>query len=95
MEAGITGSPHEAGRVGVSICDIAAGMTAHQAIMQALYARKTGRGRVIELSLFHALSDWMNVPYLQHHYGGREIKRPGCTIRRLPHMAFIPAEMAA
>ena len=76
--AGITGSPHEAGRVGVSICDIAAGMTAHQAIMQALYAReKTGRGRVIELSLFHALSDWMNVPYLQHHYGGREIKRPG------------------
>ena len=76
--AGITGSPHEAGRVGVSICDIAAGMTAHQAIMQALYAReKSGRGRVIELSLFHALSDWMNVPYLQHHYGGREIKRPG------------------
>ena len=76
--AGITGSPHEAGRVGVSICDIAAGMTAHQAIMQALYAReKSGRGRVIELSLFHALSDWMNVPYLQHHYGGRAIRRPG------------------
>ena len=76
--AGITGSPHEAGRVGVSICDIAAGMTAHQAILQALYARqKSGRGRVIELSLFHALSDWMNVPYLQHHYGGREIRRPG------------------
>ena len=76
--AAITGSPQEAGRVGVSICDIAAGMTAHQAIMQALYARtKTGRGRKIELSLFHALSDWMNVPYLQHHYGGRTIKRPG------------------
>ena len=76
--AQITGAPEEPGRVGVSICDIAAGMTAHAAILQALVARaKTGEGRVIEVSLFHALADWMNVPYLQHHYGGREIRRPG------------------
>jgi crotonobetainyl-CoA:carnitine CoA-transferase CaiB-like acyl-CoA transferase len=76
--AQITGAPEEPGRVGVSICDIAAGMTAHAAILQALVARaKTGEGRAIEVSLFHALADWMNVPYLQHHYGGREIRRPG------------------
>ena len=76
--AQITGAPEEPGRVGVSICDIAAGMTAHTAILQALVARaKTGEGRAIEVSLFHALADWMNVPYLQHHYGGREIRRPG------------------
>ena len=76
--AQITGAPDEPGRVGVSICDIAAGMTAHAAILQALVARaKTGEGRAIEVSLFHALADWMNVPYLQHHYGGREIRRPG------------------
>ena len=76
--AQITGAPGEPGRVGVSICDIAAGMTAHAAILQALVARaKTGEGRAIEVSLFHALADWMNVPYLQHHYGGREIRRPG------------------
>ena len=76
--AQITGAPEEPGRVGVSICDIAAGMTAHAAILQALVARaKTGDGRAIEVSLFHALADWMNVPYLQHHYGGREIRRPG------------------
>ena len=76
--AQITGAPEEPGRVGVSICDIAAGMTAHAAILQALVARAhTGLGRAIELSLFHALADWMNVPYLQHHYGGRHIRRPG------------------
>lgn len=76
--AAITGSPSEPGRVGVSICDIAAGMTSYQAILQALYARlKTGEGRHIEVSLFHALSDWMNVPYMQHRYGGKTIGRPG------------------
>jgi crotonobetainyl-CoA:carnitine CoA-transferase CaiB-like acyl-CoA transferase len=36
--AQITGAPEEPGRVGVSICDIAAGMTAHAAILQALVA---------------------------------------------------------
>ena len=76
--AEITGAPEQPGRVGVSICGIAAGMTAHQAILQALYARsRTGQGRGIEVSLFHALADWMNVPYIQSHYGGREIRRPG------------------
>ena len=76
--AEITGAPEQPGRVGVSICDIAAGMTAHQAILQALYARScNGIGRGIEVSLFHALADWMNVPYIQSQYGGREIRRPG------------------
>ena len=76
--AQITGAPQSPGRVGVSICDIAAGMTAYQAILQAIIARyKTGQGRGIEVSLFGALADWMNVPYLQHHYGGRTISRPG------------------
>ena len=76
--AEITGAPEQPGRVGVSICDIAAGMTAQQAILQALYARRcNGKGRGIEVSLFHALADWMNVPYIQSQYGGREIRRPG------------------
>ena len=76
--AEITGAPEQPGRVGVSICDIAAGMTAHQAILRALYARScNGKGRGIEVSLFHALADWMNVPYIQSQYGGREIRRPG------------------
>ncbi len=74
----INGTPEGPARVGVSVCDIAAGMTAHQAILQALYAReRTGDGRAIEVSLFHAMADWMNVPYLQHRYGGADPGRHG------------------
>ena len=74
----INGTPDGPARVGVSVCDIAAGMNAYQAILQALIARgKTGEGRAIELSLFGAMADWMNVPYLQHRYGGATPTRQG------------------
>ena len=76
----ITGNEYGSARVGVSICDIAAGMTAAQAIFQALYARSvTGQGRHIAVSLYHALSDWMNVPYLQFAYGGKTPARSGLS----------------
>ncbi len=76
--SGITGNEHGMARVGVSVCDIAAGMTAFQAVLQALIGRaKTGEGRHIDVSLFHALADWMNVPYLQYVYGGKEPARSG------------------
>ena len=74
----ITGAESEPGRVGVSVCDIAAGMTAHQCILQALYVRlKTNEGRQIEVSLFHSLMDWMNVPHLQKQYGNTNVQRAG------------------
>ena len=74
----ITGNELGSARVGVSICDIAAGITAAQAIFQALYARSvTGEGRHIAVSLYHAISDWMNVPYLQFAYGGKTPARNG------------------
>ncbi|MEM7696080.1 MAG: CaiB/BaiF CoA-transferase family protein [Pseudomonadota bacterium] len=74
----INGTEDGPARVGVSVCDIAAGMTAYQAILQALIGRaKTGCGREIEVSLFHAMADWMNVPYLQYRYGGKAPLRLG------------------
>ncbi|RKF12595.1 CoA transferase [Roseovarius spongiae] len=74
----ITGTKDELTRVGVSVCDIAAGMTAYQAVLQALIGRGvTGQGRHLSISLFHALTDWMNVPYLQYVYGGKEPVRIG------------------
>jgi crotonobetainyl-CoA:carnitine CoA-transferase CaiB-like acyl-CoA transferase len=74
----ITGNEYGPARVGVSVCDIACGMTAHQAVLQALFAReRTGRGRHITVSLFHALADWMNVPFLQFFYGGKVPERSG------------------
>ena len=60
--ASITGGPDAPGRVGVSVCDIAAGMYAHQAILEALIARgRTGEGRSIKVSLFDGMADWMAV----------------------------------
>ena len=74
----INGTAEGPARVGVSVCDIAAGMTAFQAILQALIARgRTGEGRLIEVSLFGAMADWMNVPYIQHRYGGATPTRQG------------------
>ena len=68
----ITGVGEELTRVGVSVSDISAGMTAYQSILQALFARERDpdqAGRIINVSLFHSTADWMNVPYLQHRYG--------------------------
>lgn len=74
----VNGTEHGAARVGVSVCDIAAGMQSFQGIMQGLYARtRTGKGRIIDVSLYHALADWMNVPYLQTRYGGKPPSRVG------------------
>lgn len=90
----INGSPEEAARVGISICDIAAGMTAYSAILQSLLARqKTGHGRVIEVSLFHAIADWMNVPYLQTRYGNKPPGRVGVRHPSIaPYGAFTCAD---
>jgi crotonobetainyl-CoA:carnitine CoA-transferase CaiB-like acyl-CoA transferase len=67
----VTGTPDSPGRVGVSVCDIACGMYAYQAILEALIARgRSGYGRTIEVSLFDGMADWMTVPFLQHVYGG-------------------------
>ncbi|UVO50503.1 CoA transferase [Sphingomonas sp. SUN019] len=76
--ASITGGVNEAGRVGVSVADIACGMNAHAAVLQALYAREaTGEGAGIAVSLFDSIADWMAVPLLHHDYAGRAPARAG------------------
>ena len=73
----ITGHPAGPGRVGVSVCDIAAGMTAFQGIQALIGRARSGEGRHVAVSLYHALADWMNVPYLQYVYGGHTPVRSG------------------
>ena len=75
--ASITGGPEAAARVGVSVVDIAAGLNAYEAILEALLLReKTGEGSVLAISLFDATADWMTVPLL-HYEGGKPPKRLG------------------
>ena len=74
----VNGTKQGPARVGISVCDIAAGMNAFQSIVLALFARsRNGMGRVIDVSLYHALADWMNVPYMQTRYGHTPPQRVG------------------
>lgn len=86
----VSGAPEDLGRIGVSICDIGAGMTAHAAIVEALlYRERTGEGYGVSISLFGVASEWMNVPLMQYEYGGKAPKRVGLmhpTIQ--PYAAF-------
>lgn len=86
----VSGAPDGLGRIGVSICDIGAGMTAHAAIVEALFYReRTGEGYGVSVSLFGVASEWMNVPLMQYEYGGKAPRRVGLmhpTIQ--PYAAF-------
>jgi itaconate CoA-transferase len=83
--ASVTGGPEAPARVGVSVCDIAAGMNAYEAILEALYAReRTGEGAAISISMFDAMAEWMAVPLIQYE-GGAPPKRIG-----LAHTSIAP-----
>ena len=74
----VTGNEAGRARVGVSVCDISSGMTAFQGVLQALIGReKTGKGRHVSVSMYHAMADWMNVPYIQYAYGNHLPERLG------------------
>ena len=77
-------------KVGASVCDISAGMTAYQAILQALIKRGvSGKGRHISVSMFNSLADWMNPFYLGYVYNNKTPKRNGITHPMIvPYGAF-------
>ncbi len=76
--ASLTGAPESPGRIGVSAVDIACGMNAHAAILEALIARgRTGEGAEISVSLFDTMAEWMAVPLLQYDYTGKAPTRVG------------------
>jgi crotonobetainyl-CoA:carnitine CoA-transferase CaiB-like acyl-CoA transferase len=84
--AAVTGRPEGPGRVGVSVCDIGAGMYAYMAILEALLKRgRTGEGSNIRVSLFDGMADWMAVPLLHHDYLGKAPARVG-----LAHPSIAP-----
>ncbi|HEX3411028.1 MAG TPA: SMR family transporter, partial [Stellaceae bacterium] len=76
--ASLTGPAQAPGRVGASVTDIAAGLNAYAAILEALIARqRTGDGALIRVSLFDATAEWMAVPLIHFDYGGRAPERMG------------------
>lgn len=91
--AEVTGAASEPGRVGVSISDLACGLNAYVAILEALHLRnRTGEGSSIGVSLFDATAEWMAVPLLQHE-GGRTPRRIGVGHPSIaPYGAFPTAD---
>jgi formyl-CoA transferase len=83
--ASITGTPDGPSRVGVSVVDIASGMNAYEAILEALIVRgRTGEGAELSISMFDAIADWMTVPLLQEE-AGKPPQRIG-----LAHVSIAP-----
>jgi itaconate CoA-transferase len=75
--ASVTGGPDAPARVGVSVVDIAAGLNAYEAILEALIGRaRTGEGAEISVSMFDAMAEWMTVPLLNEE-GGNPFRRIG------------------
>jgi itaconate CoA-transferase len=82
----VTGLPAGPGRVGVSIADIGCGMNAYTGVLEALLERaRTGRGKGLQVSLFDAVADWMNVPLLYFEGTGKAPQRLG-----LAHPSICP-----
>jgi itaconate CoA-transferase len=82
----ITGTPDAPSKAGISVADIAGGMYAYSGILTALYNReRTGRGAVLEVSLFDALAEWMGYPAYFTAYGGTPPARSGAH-----HAAIAP-----
>jgi len=73
-------------RIGISICDINTGMTAHAQILQALYKReRTGEGSAISIALFDVAAEAMSIPYIAARNAGSFAGRIG-----LAHPSIAP-----
>ena len=90
----VSGAPGPWGRIGVSLCDVAAGMNAIIGIQQALLQRvRTGRGSAVKVSLFDSAAELMSVPYLQARYGGAAPQRVGLRHPSItPYAVFTSAD---
>lgn len=95
--AGISGAPEACGRIGVSICDIGAGMNATIAVLSALALRdRTGQGSGVAVSLFDGAADWMTVPYVHEVYGNGAPTRQGLQHPSIaPYGAYTTADSDA
>ena len=87
----VSGSQEGVGRIGVSICDIGAGMAAHAGIVESLLLRERfNKIEDIKISLFDVAADWMTVPYIHSKYGGAAPKRVGLKHPSIaPYGAFL------
>ena len=92
--ASVSGPPGHPTRIGISVCDIATGVSAALAIHEALWRReRTGHGEGIAISLFDVIAEWMTVPLLHFDYLGSAPQNVGMAHPSVaPYGAFSTAD---
>jgi itaconate CoA-transferase len=92
--ASISGPPGKPARIGISVCDIATGVSAALAIHEALRRRdRTGCGEGVAVSLFDVMAEWMTVPLLHYDYLGAAPANMGMAHPTVaPYGAFTTAD---
>ena len=74
----ITGDRDSPAKVGISIADICAGVTAYHSILAALLKRgRTGKGDHIDVSMLEAMAEWMGYPMYYSFEGAEPPVRAG------------------
>jgi len=74
----VTGTPDEPVKSGVSIADIAAGVTSYHLLLAALIKRgRTGVGEHIDVSMLEAMAEWMGYPMYYAYDGAPPPARSG------------------
>ncbi|MRK01697.1 CoA transferase [Aeromicrobium sp. S22] len=82
----VTGTPEEPAKTGVPTADLAAGMYTLSGVLGALFRKaRTGRGAIVDVSMFDATIEWMSHPMYMSMYTGQEIPRMG-----IGHPAIVP-----
>jgi itaconate CoA-transferase len=76
----VTGTKDDPVKAGCSIADIAAGMYAYSAILNALLLRqKTGLGSRLDVSMLESMVEWMGFPMYYAFEGGSPPARAGAA----------------
>ncbi|WOC13945.1 CaiB/BaiF CoA transferase family protein [Gordonia sp. MP11Mi] len=82
----LTGTPDAASKTGVPSSDIAAGLYLAQSVLAALFRKaRTGRGAVLDVSMFDATAEWIGHPMYVQMHTGRQVARHG-----LGHASIVP-----
>jgi crotonobetainyl-CoA:carnitine CoA-transferase CaiB-like acyl-CoA transferase len=82
----VTGTPDFPAKVGISVCDISAGMYAFSSVLLALRQRDaTGKGDVIDISMLECMADWMSAFAYFYSFADRKLPRAG-----MRHNVIVP-----
>lgn len=90
----ITGSAEQPIKPGVAVADVGTGNAASAAILAALLCRhNTGRGCVLDISMFDVVADWMGYALTIAKHGGTPEFAPGLSHPSIaPYDAFQTAD---